>query len=152
MAGLDKVEKKEQAGAENPAEMVSMMGMALLDNGGLAEIDKALKSSQDPPQVVGAFMTQLIGQLAEMTTQMGISPNVYLEKGGFLDQTLAYIERKLSLPAEFSDQVYGETLEAIKAAAKGGGEAQPAGGLQGAPVQPEGPPVAPGPGLDEEVI
>jgi hypothetical protein len=145
MASLDN-KTKETAGELNEAEMVSMMGMALLDNGGLAEIDKALQSSQDPPQVVGAFMTQLIGQMAEMTTQMGISPNVYLEKGGFLDQTLAYIERKLGLPKEFSDQVYGETLEAIKAAAMEGGGGEPAGGPTGAPTQPQGAPA--GPGLD----
>lgn len=124
----------------NDAEIASMMGMAMLDGGGLEVIDKALKSSQDPGQVVGQFLAQMVGQLAEFTqANMGIAPDVYLQPDGFLDQILDYIERKLNLPKEFSDQVYGETLEVIKAAA-----ADPQGGApQGGPA-----PAPPAGGLD----
>lgn len=120
-----------KAPESSDAEIVSMMGMAMLDAGGLDLISQSLNSSSDPGQVVGQVLAQLIGQLAEFASaNMGVDPQVFLQPDGFLDQILDYIERKLGLPADFSDQVYGETLEVIKAAA-----AQPAG---------EGPP-APGP-------
>ncbi len=129
------------------SDTVSMMGMAMLDGGGLDIIKKALEGSQDPGQVVGQFLAQMVGQIAEFTqANMGIDPKVFLQPDGFLDQILDYIERKLNLPPEFSDQVYGETLEVIKAAAanpeaQGGGQ-PPAG----APAPPAAaPPAGPAP-------
>jgi hypothetical protein len=118
-------------------ELVSMMGMAMLDNGGLQTIQQALQSSQDPGQVVGQFLAQMVGQLAESTQQnFGIDPSVYGEEDGFIDQTLNYIETSLGLPKEFSDQVYGEVLEIMKAVSMSGGEQQQP---QQAPA-PAGPP------------
>ena len=135
----EKAPAKKGGGSDK--ELVSMMGMAMLDNGGLDTIKAALQSSQDPGQVVGQFLAQMVGNMAEMTQeQMGIDPSVYGEPDGFLDQILNYIETELGLPPEFSDQVYGETLEVMKAAAaggEGGGEAPPeqmappAGGMPG---------------------
>jgi hypothetical protein len=137
----EKAPAAKKEGKSSDKELVSMMGMAMLDNGGLDTIKAALQSSQDPGQVVGQFVAQMAGQLAQMTQeQMGIDPSVYGEPDGFLDQILNYIEMELQLPPEFSDQVYGETLEVMKAAAAGGGEAEqqpgapapaPAGGMPG---------------------
>jgi hypothetical protein len=142
MASLDK-KKEVKSEVGDDAQLVSMMGMALLDNGGLETIQKALQSSQDPGQVVGQFLAQLIGQMAEFTAAtLQIDPAVYTEPNGFLDQILDYIERKLQLPSEFSDQVYGDTLEVIKAAAANPQQAQaPQGAPQQVPAQ--------GPGLDQ---
>jgi hypothetical protein len=121
----------------------------MLDSGGLQEIQKALQGSQDPGQVTGAFLAQLMGRMAEMTSsEMGIDPKVYLKKNGFLDQILGYIERKLKLPQEFSDQVYAETLEAVKAAAMGGQGGQQQAGPPQAPAGPPAPAPAGPPGLD----
>lgn len=141
MKSLDTVEEMpaEKGKSENSdAELVSMMGMAMLDNGGLDTIKAALDTSQDPGQVVGQFLAQMAGEMAQMTQdKMGIDPAVYGQKGGFLDQMLDYIERKLQLPPEFSDQVYGETLEIMKAAAAGGEQPAPE---QAAPAPAGGPP------------
>lgn len=135
MASLDETKDVPTKGGPkdtDPSELVTMMGFAALDNGGLETIKAAMDTSQDPAQVVGQFLAQLTGSLAEFTQdQFGIDPAVFGQKDGFLDQMLDYIERKLGLPAEFSDQVYGDTLEVMKAAAmegKGGG--QPAGAPQ----------------------
>lgn len=131
------LDSKKPDKATSDSDMATMMGMAMLDGGGLDVIKQALDKSQDPGQVVGSFLAQLVGQLAEFTRDnMGISPEVYLQQDGFLDQILDYIERKLGLPPEFSDQVYGETLEVIKAAAQGGGQG---GAPQGPPAGPPGP-------------
>lgn len=139
----DKAPAKKGGGSDK--ELVSMMGMAMLDNGGLDTIKAALGSSEDPGQVVGQFIAQMVGQLAQMTEeQMGIDPAVYGESDGFLDQILNYIEVELKLPPEFSDQVYGETLEVMKAAAMGGEGGQPAP-EQGAPAPA---PAGGMPGLD----
>jgi hypothetical protein len=118
-------------------DLVSMMGMAMLDNGGLQTIQQSLQSTQDPPQVIGAFVTQLVGQMAEMTEQqMGIDPAVYGEPDGFLDQVTSYIGTQLNLPNEMVDAAYGEALEMMKAASQGG---------EGAP-QEQPPQAAPAPG------
>lgn len=141
MASLDKAPKAEKKEAvSDDAQLVTMMGMKMLDQGGLEVINKALQSSQDPSQVIGSFLTQLIGQMAEMTAQnLEIDPAVYTEPNGFLDQILDYIESKLGLPPEFSDQVYGDTLEMIKAAAMDPEQAKggPPVAADGAPAGPE---------------
>lgn len=138
MASLDNVKKAAPKKEMSDKELVSMMGMAALDNGGLQTLQTALEGSQDPAQVTAQFLAQLVGTIAEFTQQQfGIDPAVFGEPDGFLDQTLDYIERKLNLPPEFSDQVYGETLEVMKALSKGGSGAQPQ--QAGAPAPAAGP-------------
>lgn len=156
MASLDKEtpspEKKESKGkgqeVNEDAQLVTMMGMKMLDQGGLQTIQKALETSEDPAQVTGQFLAQMVGRMAEMTANdLGIAPAVYAQPNGFLDQILDYIEAKLSLPKEFSDQVYGETMEVMKAAAmdpKQAQQMQQGGPPQGQPPGPLGP-QAPGP-------
>lgn len=149
MKGLDNVAPEEEkkpskkGDSNSDTDLVSMMGLAMLDNGGLDTIKAALDTSQDPAQVVGQFLAQMAGEMAQMTQEkMGIDPAVYGHKGGFLDQMLDYIETQLGLPSNFSDQVYGETLEIMKAAAAGGEQAPAPGGP---PPQAGGPP-----GLDAQ--
>lgn len=139
MASLDKQAKQDKEPVSDDAQLVVMMGMSLLDKGGLEVINKALKTSQDPSQVIGTFLTQMIGQMAEYTANtLQIDPAVYTEPNGFLDQILDYIEKKLGLPPEFSDQVYGDTLETLKAAAM-----NPEAAQGGQPTAPDGAPGGP---------
>lgn len=147
-------EKKKDEKAGSDKDLVSMMGMAMLENGGLQTIQQALEKSQDPVQVISQFMAQLIGSQAEYTAQnFGINPAVYTEQGGFLDQVTDFVERKLGLPATLSDEVYGETLEVMKAAASQPPEEQggqpPAGPPQAGPAPAA--PAAPM-GLDQGVM
>ena len=136
MKGLDKETAKPQ-GKVDDKQLVSMMGMAMLDKGGLQTIQQALQSSQDPGQVVGQFIAQMAGQLAESTqANFGIDPAVFAAPDGFVDQMLQYIETSLGLPPEFSDQVYGETMEVLKAAAQGEQQGATAPQATAPPAQP----------------
>lgn len=131
---------------ESDLEVVTAMARNLLvKGGGIETMQKALKSSRDPGQVVGQFMAQMILQMQQnMPKDLDISPKVYLAEGGMLEQTLDLIEDYLDLPKEFSDQVYGECVETIKGAAQGASKA-PSGGLEagGAPAPAAGPAMPP---------
>jgi hypothetical protein len=113
--------------------IIKMMNEA----GGLQTIQDAIQQSQDPAQVIGTFLAQIMGQLAEqLNKQAGIDPGVFLAKNGVLEAVLNYIEGKLGFPEDFSDQVYQQVLETIKAAAQNpqnpGAQAQ-MGGQQAQP-------------------
>lgn len=117
---LDNQEEPQRV--EYPAEDVEiafrMATQALNEGNGLQTLGASLQQSQDPAQVVGKFLATLLGQLAEnLRDEYGIDPGVFLAKNGVLEKLLDYIEGKLGLPPEFSDQVYNEVLDTIKAAA-----------------------------------
>ena len=101
-------------------EIAVRLAIKLLNEGnGLKIIADAIQQSKDPAQVIGKFLAQMIGQLAEkLRDEAGINPGIFIAKNGFLDQILDYIETKLGYPEEFSDQVYGRVLDTIKAAAQ----------------------------------
>lgn len=103
---------------EQDVEIAVRLGVKLLSSGGLDQIKAAIDQSKDPAQVIGTFIVQMIGHMAEqLRSQVGIDPRVFLAKGAFLDSILDYIETKLGYPPEFSDQIYSQVLETIKAAA-----------------------------------
>ena len=112
-------QEQDRSVPQKDAEIATRLGIKMLsEGGGLQLIAKALNESQDPAQVIGQFLAQLIGQLAEkLRSQINLDPRVFLAKDGFLDAILNYIEEQLGYPPEFSDQIYSEVLEVIKAAA-----------------------------------
>lgn len=154
MASLDKAQQQEgqRRGKSYPqedAEIATRMGIKMLSEGnGIQVIKDAIDQSQDPAQVIGQFLGQMMGQLAEqLAKEANIDPGVFLAKNGFLDAILNYIEGKLGYPPEFSDQIYDQVLEVIKAAAMSGGAQgqgmQQQGGQPGpeqAPPQQAAPP------------
>ena len=121
---------------KDDVEMAVLMGIEILnEGGGLELIKKAIDQSQDPAQVVGQFMSQIIAQLAEsLAKEYNIDPGIFLAKDGFLDYILNYIEQKLGYPADFSDEIYTQVVEIIKAAAQG--PAAPNGVMEGEPSTP----------------
>ena len=123
------------------AELATRMLIKMMNEaGGLQVISDAINQSQDPAQVIGQFLAQVMGQLAEqLNAEAGIDPGVFLAKDGVLEAILNYIEGKLGYPEDFSDQVYGQVLEVIKAAAQNPtppGQAQVSGQQ---PQQPQAP-------------
>lgn len=157
---LDQVnmEKEVQAneGASTNAEdleIAVLMAQDMLANGGMQVIKDAINQSQDPALVVGQFLGQLIGQLAESLTQQfpDFDARIFLAKDGWLDTILEYIEDELGYPENFSDQIYTEVLELIKAAASGpeapnnvmGGEEEGSLPEQPDPAAPPGQPGQP---------
>jgi len=101
-------------------EIATRMGIKLLEEGGgMDVIKKGIEESQDPTQVIGQFLAQLVAQLAEqLQGELGVDPKVFLARDGFLMNILDYIESKLGLPPEFSEQVGPQVIEIITAAAK----------------------------------
>lgn len=117
MRGVQAREGDEVSGQDT--EIAVRMAIQMLTQGnGLQVISDAINKSQDPAMVVGQFLSQMMGALGEqLVQQVGLDPAVFLAKEGFLDQILDYIETKLGYPEEFSDQIYMQVLETVKAAA-----------------------------------
>lgn len=101
-------------------ELATRMGIQLMTEGeGLQQIRQAINQSQDPAQVIGQFLAQIMAQLAtKLQDEFKVDPKIFLAKGGWLENMLDYIEKKLGLPSEFSDQIFSQTVEVIKAAAQ----------------------------------
>ncbi len=124
---LDQVDAERQLEAnkgrevpQDDLEIAFRMGVQLLNDGGLDMLRKAINESTDPAVVIGQFLAQLMGQMAEtLRDEVDIDPAIFLAKGGWLDMTLDYIETKLGYPEQFSDQIYSEVLEIVKAGAMG---------------------------------
>ncbi|HEY9814708.1 MAG TPA: hypothetical protein V6D20_02725 [Candidatus Obscuribacterales bacterium] len=145
MASLDSMRKAEasnkQGGNKDVEIAVRMTIKMLQEGGGMKIISDAIQQSQQPAQVIGQFLAQMIGQLAEnLQREMDIDPKIFLAKGGWLDSILNYIEKEMDMPEEFSDEIYPEVLETIKAAAQ-----SPQGGQQAPPQGQPAPGQAPQP-------
>lgn len=124
---------KEQLSGQD-AEIAFRLGVKLMSEGkGLETIEAAINESQDPAQVIGQFLAQIMTVLAErLQEQINLDPRVFLAKGGWLEMMLDYIEQKLGYPQEFSDQIFVQVVEVIKAAAM---DPQQAQGGQQPPMQ-----------------
>jgi hypothetical protein len=108
-------------------ETLYLLGVDMMkESGVLKKLAPALQKSSDPAQVVGQFLVQLIGQLAEVAAaEYDFDPRAFLARDGWLDLTLEFIEDELALPEEFSDQVKDTVLEMIKALSQGEKNPQP---------------------------
>lgn len=145
---LDQVNLEKEVAANEGAstnsedlEIAVLMAQDMLDGGGMDVIKNAINQSQDPALVVGQFLGQLIGQLGESLIQQfpDFDMRVFLAKGGWLDIILDYIETELGYPDNFSDQIYSEVMELIKAAAsspEAPNNVMEAGGQGALPEQP----------------
>lgn len=103
---------------DEDVEIAFRMAVQMLDDGGLQMMADAIDKSNDPAQVIGQILAQMIGQMAEqLRDEYNIDPRIFLAKNGWLDQILDYIEHELNYPADFSDEIYQQVLELIKAAA-----------------------------------
>jgi hypothetical protein len=104
--------------SDDDVEIAVRMAVQMLDEGGLKMMSDAIDQSNDPAMVIGQILAQMIGQLAEeLNKEYNIDPRIFLAKNGWLDTILDYIEHELNYPENFSDQIYQEVLEIIKAAA-----------------------------------
>lgn len=143
-AAVDKT--KDMPVPDDDVEILVRVGIQLLKQGGLDIIKKAINSSSDPAQVIGQFMAQLILKMGEeFVEKMQLDPRAFLAKGGFLEELLDYLEQQLGLPSDFSDKIYSETVEVIKAVvlSRGArpGQGQPQQAEQGPPQPQQGQPI-----------
>jgi hypothetical protein len=107
--------------SDEDIELAVRMGVQMMNEGqGLKVVKDAINQSQDPGQVIGQFLAQIMAQMAEkLQKEFQIDPKIFLAKGGWLEHMLDYLEKKLGYPSDFSDKVYNEVVEVIKAAAQG---------------------------------
>lgn len=130
---------------DDDVEIAFRMAVQMLDEGGLQMMTDAINKSNDPAQVIGQILAQMIGQMAEqLRDEYDIDPRIFLAKNGWLDQILDYIEHELNYPPQFSDEIYQQVLEIIKAAAStpdapNNVTDQAGTGIQGLPPQVEQP-------------
>lgn len=104
--------------SDDDVELAFRMTVEMLDEGGMQVIRDAIDKSNDPAMVIGQFLAQIMGQLAEqLRDEYEIDPKIFLAKNGWLDAVLDFIETDLGYPDSFSDEVYQQVLEIVKAAA-----------------------------------
>ncbi len=109
---------RQQYKSDDVELMVRLAIKLVKEGNGLKVIADAINKSQDPARVVGQFLAQLMAKLAEIgRDKYGIDPGIFVAQNGWLDAMLDWIEQQLGYPAEFSDKVYQQVLETIKAAA-----------------------------------
>jgi hypothetical protein len=98
---------------------VRMTIKMLQEGGGLKVIKDAINQSKDPAQVIGQMLATIAAKLGEkLQQQFNVDPRIFLAKGGWLEHILDWIEQQLGYPKNFSNQIYQQVLEVIKAAAQ----------------------------------
>lgn len=143
-------ELDEQAMSEIPvdeefAEYVYLLGVDLLNEGGMDQLRKVINQSGDPMMVIAQFIVQLVAQLSEVLSQeTNFDPRVMLAPGGFVDSITDYIVEKLELEEDAADMIEQEVLEMIKGLAQGETQPDPNAGAPmeqaaagGMPPQPQ---------------
>lgn len=148
-------ELEEQAMQEVPvdqelAEYVFLLGVDLLEEGGMDVLRKAVQQSADPILVISQFLVQMIGQLTEvLAEETNFDPRVMLVRGGFVDSITDYIVEKLNLDEDADQMIEQEVLEMIKGLAQGEQQPDPNAQMPADPAMPEAGPAPAGPGLDQ---
>lgn len=154
--GLNAEQKKD-------LKIAVLLGERLLRAGGFDVIQKAMKSSKDPGQVIGQFLLQLGQQMFEkMPSNIKLSPRILLCPGGWVEQISDFIQEKLNVPKDVMDkaEIYIASTSSQMANAK---RQQGQGNINGIPAPPSpqpggpqgppqgGPPMPPQGGLAQQM-
>lgn len=76
----------------------------LIDDGGWELIEQALESN-DPGQIIGQFLMQLVAQMTENLPEgVDIDPAIYLAIGGWVEQISDYLQEEYDVPKEVMDR------------------------------------------------
>lgn len=134
------MEEQEKSAVLADADKIFDLIMELLNQGGW-EVVKQAVDSQDPAQPLGAFIAQLIMQITEQmaNSQQDMDLRAWLMPNGIVEMLLNTIELEFDLPPEFSDEIFKNVVNNIKAALQEPQQqaqaqpqqAPPQGGLQG---------------------
>lgn len=108
---------------EDDLAIAVMLAENLIDDGGLQIIQEALNSSNDPGQVIGEFLMQLVAQMSESLPQdVELSPRVFLAEGGWVEQVSDYLQEEYEVPRDVMDRA--EIFIATQAQSMAAGAAQ----------------------------
>lgn len=76
----------------------------LIDDGGWEIIEQALESN-DPGQIIGQFLMQLVAQMTENLPEgVDIDPAIYLAIGGWVEQISDYLQEEYDVSKEVMDR------------------------------------------------
>src|SRR5690606_1098238 len=117
---------------------VFLLGVDMMEQGGLDVLRKAVQQSSDPILVISQFLVQLVGQLSEvLAEETNFDPRVMLARGGFVDNITDYIVEKLNLEEEAIGMMEQEVLEMIKGLANGEKQPERNAQMPADPAMPE---------------
>lgn len=145
MALDEKMEKKEapkEGGRltddeESDLEIAVMLAEELIDEGGHQILETA-KESNDPGQVIGQFLMQMVSQMNEqLPPGVDLSKKIYFAKNGWIEQVSDYIQAEYGIDKKTMDRAEIFIGTAARRMAQGA-QGQEAG------IAPQGAPAAPG--------
>lgn len=90
---------------ETDLKIAVLFGERLIDDGGIKVIDDAIKSSNDPGQVIGQFLMQMVSQLNEkLPKEIQLSKRIYLCEGGWVEQISDYLQEQYQIDKKIMDR------------------------------------------------
>lgn len=135
--------EEERLTDEEETDLNIMVNLAkeLIDDGGIDVIERAVEQSNDPGQVIGQFLMQMVSQLGEqLPEEVNISPRIFFSYGGWVEQVSDYLQEQYDIPTEAMDRAEMYIGTAAQQMQQGqAAKAQPA--AEQAPAMPAGGPV-----------
>jgi hypothetical protein len=90
---------------EDDLAIAVMLAQNMIDEQGISVIDTALEESNDPGQVIGQFLMQLVTQMHEnLPPDVELSKRVYFAKGGWIEQISDYLQDEYDIPRDVMDR------------------------------------------------
>lgn len=127
---------------EEDLEIAVLMAKRLIDNGGFDVIQQAVETSNDPGQVIGQFLMQMVTQMDEQfPPEAKLSKTIYFAHGGWIEQISDFLQEDYGVKKDVMDRAEMYIGAAASKMAQGEQAQQ-----QGVPVDPTAP-VTPQPGV-----
>lgn len=90
---------------ETDLKIAVLLAERLIDDGGIKVIDDAVKTSNDPGQVIGQFLMQMVSQLNEkLPKEVQLSKRIYFAQGGWVEQISDYLQEQYGIDKKIMDR------------------------------------------------
>lgn len=77
----------------------------MIDDGGIDVIKQAIETSNDPGQIIGRFLMQLVSQLHESLPEgVDLSKKIYFAHGGWIEQISDYLQEEYDIDSDVMDR------------------------------------------------
>jgi hypothetical protein len=121
---------------EKDLSIAVLFAKKLIDEAGHEIIQQAVDGSNDPGQVIGQFLMQMVSQLNEQLPEdLQLSKRIYFAEGGWIEQVSDYIQEEYDVSKKIMDRAEMYIGGAAQKMAQGGAQQATAGA----------PPAGPGP-------
>ena len=90
---------------ETDLKIAVLLAERLIDEGGIKVIDDAVKTSNDPGQVIGQFLMQMVSQMSEqLPKEIQLSKRIYFAHGGWVEQISDYLQEQYGIDKKIMDR------------------------------------------------